>query len=225
SSMADTEDDILFGREGAVATVTLNRPRALNAFTLDMYRVFDPKLREWAADPGVQAVLVRGAEGRAFCAGGDIRAIYEAGRGIAGDPSLTSAFFREEYELIRRIHHFPKPYIAIIDGITMGGGAGMSVNGAYRIATERTLFAMPETGIGLFPDVGATRFLNLCPGHVGRYLGLTGARLDAAGALYCGFATHLVESNRIEPVLQELAERPRGAGDFVQACLGRFAIE
>src|SRR6202011_2852625 len=104
-------------------------------------------LRAWAEAPEVHAVLIRGAGERAFCAGGDVRAIYEAGRGIAGDPDLTAAFFREEYQLIRRIHRFPKPYVAIIDGITMGGGAGVSVNGAFRIATERTMLAMPETGI------------------------------------------------------------------------------
>lgn len=201
---ADNSEDILFGREGAVATVTLNRPRALNAFTLDMYRRFDPKLREWEADPSVQAVLIRASEGRAFCAGGDIRAIYEAGRGIAGDPALTSAFFREEYELIRRIHRYPKPYIAIIDGITMGGGAGVSVNGAFRIATEQTMFAMPETGIGLFPDVGATRFLNLCPGQIGRYLGLTGARLGPGDALACGFATHFLRRERVPALITAL---------------------
>ena len=118
-----------------------------------------------------------GAGDRAFCAGGDVRAVYEAGLGIGDDPELPAVFFREEYELIRFIHRFPKPYIAIIDGITMGGGAGISVNGGYRIATERTLFAMPETGIGLFPDVGATHFLNHCPGHIGRYLALTGRGL------------------------------------------------
>jgi enoyl-CoA hydratase len=210
--MADTDDDILFGREGAVATVTLNRPRALNAFTLGMYRAFDPKLREWAADPGVQAVLVRGAEGRAFCAGGDIRAIYEAGKGIAGDRSLTSTFFREEYQLIRLIHRYPKPYIAIIDGITMGGGAGVSVNGAFRIATEQTMLAMPETGIGLFPDVGATRFLNLCPGQVGRYLGLTGARLGPGDAMACGFATHFVRRDRIPSLIAALTRVTWRAG-------------
>jgi enoyl-CoA hydratase len=209
--MAET-DDILFGREGAVATVTLNRPRALNAFTLGMYRAFDPKLREWAADPAVQAVVVRGAEGRAFCAGGDIRAIYEAGRGISGDPSLTSAFFREEYQLIRLIHRYPKPYIAIIDGITMGGGAGISVNGAFRIATEQTVFAMPETGIGLFPDVGATRFLNFCPGQVGRYLGLTGVRLGPGDVLACGFATHFVRRDRIPSLVAALTRVTWRAG-------------
>ena len=203
--MTDT-DEILFGREGSLAILTINRPKALNALTLDNYRRIDPALRAWAVDPSVHAIVVRGAGDRAFCAGGDVRAVYDAGRGISGPPDLTAVFFREEYELIQRIHHFPKPYIAIIDGITMGGGAGISVNGAYRTATERTLFAMPETGIGLFPDVGATRFLNRCPGHVGRYLGLTGARLKAADALYCGFATHFVAHDRVDRLVAALAE-------------------
>src|SRR5437763_13548025 len=197
-------DDILFGREGDVATVTLNRPQALNAFTLAMYRRFDPMLRAWAEDSSVKAVLIRGAGERAFCAGGDVRAIYEAGRGLSGDRSLTSVFFREEYELIPRIHRYPKPYVAIIDGITMGGGAGVSVNGAYRVATERTVLAMPETGIGLFPDVGATRFLNLCPGRIGRYLGLSGVRVGAADALYCRFATHYVPRERVPALIAAL---------------------
>src|SRR5947209_4120403 len=223
--MADS-DDILFGHEGGVATVTLNRPQALNAFTLDMYRAFDPMLRGWADDPEVHAVLIRGAGGRAFCAGGDIRAIYEAGRGISGNRTLTAVFFREEYELIRHIHRLPKPYLAIIDGITMGGGAGVSVNGAYRAATERTMLAMPETGIGLFPDVGATRFLNLCPGHIGRYLGLTGARLGAADALYCGFATHFVAQQRIADFVAALARiawRPGDEHRQLERLLGDFA--
>src|SRR5947209_20551458 len=209
--MADT-GEILLGRKGGLAILTINRPQALNALTLDNYRRIDPALRDWAADPSVHAVAVRGAGDRAFCAGGDVRAVYEAGRGISGDPDLTAVFFREEYELIRRIHNFPKPYLAVIDGITMGGGAGISVNGAYRIATERTLLAMPETGIGLFPDVGATRFLNRCPGHVGRYLGLTGARVNAADALYCGFATHAVERDSIGALLGAL-RRPQSAAD------------
>ncbi len=195
----------MFGREGGIATVTLNRPSALNAFTLGMYRRFDPMLRAWEEDPAVRAVLVRGAGERAFCAGGDVRAIYESGLGISGTPDLTSVFFREEYQLIRRVHRYRKPYLAIIDGVTMGGGAGVSVNGAYRIATEKTLLAMPETGIGLFPDVGATRFLNLCPGHIGRYLGLTGARLGPADALYCGFTTHFVPRERVPDLVAALA--------------------
>src|SRR6266446_5198148 len=181
--MSDS-DEILFGLDGGVATVTLNRPQALNAFTLAMYRRFAPMLRELADGPAVHAVLIRGA----------------------GDPALTSRFFWEEYELIRHIHRYPKPYLAIIDGITMGGGAGVSVNGAYRVATERTMLAMPETGIGLFPDVGATRFLNLCPGHIGRYLGLTGIRLGPADALYCGFATHFVPREQVPALVADLEQ-------------------
>ena len=221
--MAESED-ILFGREGGLATITLNRPQALNAFTLDMYRRFDPMLRAWAEEPGVKAVLIRGAGERAFCAGGDVRAIYEAGRGISGDPSLTSVFFREEYELIRRIHRYRKPYIAIIDGITMGGGAGVSVNGAFRVATERTMLAMPETGIGLFPDVGATRFLSLCPGQIGRYLGLTGARTGAADALYCGFATHFVPRDRLTALIQAIAGMKDGQ-ESVERILTGFTAD
>jgi enoyl-CoA hydratase len=218
--MADT-DEILLGRKGGLAMLTINRPQALNALTLDNYRRIDPALRDWAADPSVHAVVVRGAGDRAFCAGGDVRAVYEAGRGISGDPDLPAVFFREEYELIRRIHHFPKPYIAVIDGITMGGGAGISVNGAYRVATERTLLAMPETGIGLFPDVGATRFLNRCPRHVGPYLGLTGARVIAADALYCGFATHVVKHASVEALLDEMSREHVAIED----CLRRFAVD
>jgi enoyl-CoA hydratase len=215
----NTTGDILFGREGGVGTVLLNRPQALNAFTLGMYREFDPALRVWADDPEIHAVLIEGAGDRAFCAGGDVRAVYEAGKGISGDPDFTSVFFAEEYRIISFIHHYPKPYVAILDGITMGGGAGVSVNGAYRVATEKTMFAMPETGIGLFPDVGATRFLNLCPGHIGRYLGLTGARLGSADALYCGFATHFVP--------RELAPELRAAltGTAWQSGRGRSQVE
>jgi enoyl-CoA hydratase len=220
--------EILLGHRGGVATLTINRPKALNALTLDNYRRIAPTLDAWEADPSVHAVVIRGAGERAFCAGGDVRAVYEAGRGISGSRDLTATFFREEYELIRRIHLFAKPYIAIIDGITMGGGAGMSVNGAYRVATERTLFAMPETGIGLFPDVGATRFLNRCPGYVGRYLGLTGARLSADDALYCGFATHIVKKDRVEALLDELGRASQKSGferSTVESCLGRFAAK
>jgi enoyl-CoA hydratase len=169
-------------------------------------------------DPTVAAVLIRGAGDRAFCAGGDVRAVYEAGKGIAGDRSLTSVFFWEEYELIRRVHRFPKPYVALLDGITMGGGAGVSVNGRYRVATEKMVLAMPETGIGLFPDVGATRFLNLAPGRIGRYLGLSGARLGPADALYCGFATHFVPRERLGELVDRLAQ-----GVEVAPTLAEFA--
>ena len=176
----------------------------------------------------MHAVVVRGSGGRAFCAGGDVRAVWEAGRGIGGNPDLTAVFFAEEYRLIREIHRLPKPYVAIIDGITMGGGAGISVNGAYRLATGRTLFAMPETAIGLFPDVGATRFLNRCPGHVGCYLGLGGARLRAADALYCGFATHVLAEGAVEPLVEALGRTEWRAGaerQQLEATLSPLAIE
>lgn len=212
------EKEILLGRTGGLATLTINRPQALNALTLANYRRIAPALAAWAADPTVHAVLVRGMGGRAFCAGGDVRAVWEAGRGVGGDRELTAVFFREEYQLIRQIHRYPKPYIAIIDGITMGGGAGISVNGAYRVASERTLFAMPETAIGLFPDVGATRFLNRCPGRIGRYLGLTGARLRAADTIYCGLATHVVAQDQIEALVAALGREPSRAAAILAGC-------
>ncbi len=222
------DSEILLGRRGGIATLTINRPQALNALTLANYRHIAPALAAWAEDPAVHAVVVRGAGGRAFCAGGDVRAVYEAGRGISGDHELTAVFFAEEYRLIRDIHRFPKPYLAVVDGITMGGGAGISVNGAYRIATERSLFAMPETAIGLFPDVGATRFLNRCPGRIGYCLGLTGARLKAADLLYCGLATQVVAQDRVEALVTALAgaQWERG-GEFAQvdALLAEFAAD
>ncbi|HTQ34838.1 MAG TPA: enoyl-CoA hydratase/isomerase family protein [Stellaceae bacterium] len=225
---AANDQDILFGVEGGVGTVLLNRPQALNAFTLGMYRELEPRLREWAADETIHAVLIEGAGDRAFCAGGDVRAVYEAGKGISGPRDFTSVFFAEEYRIILGIHHYPKPYIALIDGITMGGGAGVSVNGAYRVATEKTMFAMPETGIGLFPDVGATRFLNLCPGHIGRCLGLTGARLGAADALYCRFATHFVPRERLPELKAALVSEQWHTGTEraqIEAILARFAAD
>ena len=222
------DGEILVGQDGGLAALIINRPRALNALTLDNYRRIDPAMRAWAADPAVRAVVVRSAGDRAFCAGGDVRAVYEAGLGIGANSELHAVFFREEYGLIRFIHRFPKPYIAIMDGITMGGGAGISVNGGYRIATERALFAMPETGIGLFPDVGATHFLNRCPGHIGRYLGLTGARLHAADTLYCGFATHFVPRELIAEPIAALGEISREAGSErhqIDVLLGHFAAD
>jgi enoyl-CoA hydratase len=195
-------EEILIQRHGGPVVVTLNRPKALNALSPAMCRALAAELPLWAEDPGVRAVLIRGAGGRAFCAGGDVRAIWEAQK--TGDAvAFGSAFFRDEYRLNRQIARFPKPWVALLDGITMGGGAGLSVHGPHRIATEKLLFAMPETGIGLFPDIGANAFFNRCPGRIGRYLGLTGARIGAADALYAGIATHFVPSER----MADLAER------------------
>ena len=202
--MSDT-DEILLERQGGLGIVTLNRPNALNTLSLAMYRVFDPQLLAWGKDERVHALVVRGAGGRAFCAGGDVRAIYDARHHPQGPGDYKADFFREEYCLIQRVHRFPKPYVALVDGITMGGGCGISINGSHRIASERTVFAMPEVHIGLFPDVGASRFLNLCPGRIGLYLALTGTRVRAADALYCGFATHYVPHDRLGALTDALA--------------------
>jgi len=219
-------DDILLEQRGGLGIVTLNRPKALNTLSLAMYRVMDPKLLEWGRDPAVRAIVVRGAGDRAFCAGGDVRAIYDARAHPQDRPGDYKAdFFREEYRLIERVHRFPKPYIALMDGIAMGGGMGMSVNGSHRVATERSLCAMPEVHIGLFPDVGATRYLNLCPGRVGLYLALTGERIKAADMLYCGFATHYVPHERIADLTEALAGLEWRAGEEraqVDAVLGRY---
>jgi enoyl-CoA hydratase len=218
-------DEILLERQGGLGIVTLNRPQALNTLSLAMYRVFDPQLIAWGEDDGVQAIVVRGAGDRAFCAGGDVRAIYDARR-ESGNGDYKADFFREEYCLIERVHRFPKPYIALVDGITMGGGCGVSINGGFRIATERTVFAMPEVHIGLFPDVGASRFLNLCPGRIGLYLALTGTRVRAADALYCGFATHYVPHERIADLTAALAALDWSAANRapqVEAAIARFA--
>lgn len=208
-------DDVLFQTAGRLGRITLNRPKALNALSLDQIRAIHPMLDRWAADDAIAAVVIDGAGPKAFCAGGDIRAIYDAGR--AGDHAGQAAFFREEYRLNRRIKTYPKPYVALIDGITMGGGVGLSVHGRFRVATEHTLFAMPETGIGFYPDVGGTFFLPRCPGRVGLYLALTGARLKAADTLYAGIATHYVPAARLDDLVGALSDA--GTPAAVQAVL------
>lgn len=197
------EPEILFERLGTLGLVTLNRPLALNALTHNMCLRFSAQLHDWARDESVRAVAVRGAGGRAFCAGGDIRALYEAGR--AGT-SAPRDFYRDEYRLDSQIHHYAKPYVALLDGITMGGGVGISVHGRHRIVTERTLFAMPETSIGFFPDVGGSHFLARCPGELGMYLGLTGERLRGGECLYAGVGTAFVPSTAIANLIGDLAE-------------------
>jgi len=216
--------DILFERRGTLGLITLNRPYALNALTLDMMRALDPRLDEWEADPRVQAVAIRGAGERAFCAGGDVRALYDSR--AAGDRAYRAEFYREEYPQNRRIFRFRKPYIALIDGITMGGGVGLSVHGSHRIATERTLFAMPETGIGLFPDVGAGYFLPRLPGELGMYLGLTGARVKAPDCLYARIATHYASSAQLAAMIDALAAADLRTGRAaVDRTLQHFAAD
>ncbi|MBX3496921.1 MAG: enoyl-CoA hydratase/isomerase family protein [Parvibaculum sp.] len=196
------EAEVLFERRGAAGFITLNRPKALNALTLGMVRAIHPKLIEWADDAHVHCVVVEAAGDKAFCAGGDIRALYDWGR--AGDPTALD-FWREEYKLNTFIKRYRKPYVALMDGINMGGGVGISVHGSHRVATEKLTFAMPETGIGLFPDVGGTYFLPRCPGETGMYLGLTGTRLKAADAIYAGIADAYVPSVRLDTLKDRLA--------------------
>ena len=218
--------EILFERIGGLGVATLNRPQALNAVNLEMYRAFAPRLAAWAADPGVRAVILRGAGDRAFCAGGDVRAIYQARGHPLGPGDYKFDMFLEEYLFIRQLHRFPKPVIALAHGITMGGGAGLSINATYRVASESTVFAMPEVFIGSIPDVGATRFFNPCPGFIGPYLALTGGRVGAADARYCGFATHYVPYESFAPltgVLAALDFRDGAEHAQIEEVLARFA--
>ncbi len=193
-------DDILFEQRGGLALVTLNRPKAFNALTLGMIERLAPQLAEWASDPQVKAVLVQGAGDKAFCAGGDIVALYRDGASRFG-----AEFFKAEYRLNRQIKTFAKPYIAVIDGVTMGGGVGVSVHGRFRVATEHTLMAMPESGIGFFPDVGGSYFLPRLTGQLGIFMGLTGWRLKAADCLYGGVATHFLDSAALPALIDALA--------------------
>ncbi len=186
------ESDIILDRRGSAGLVTLNRPAALNAVNRTMVRTLRDALERWRYDEAVSRVVVTAAGGRAFSAGGDLRAIYEAGRAGRQEESLD--FWREEYALNATIRHYPKPYVALIDGIVMGGGVGVSVHGSHRIAGDRFEFAMPEVGIGFFPDVGATWFLPRLPGEIGTYCALTGARLKLADAVPAGIATHRIPS-------------------------------
>ncbi|MGD9847414.1 MAG: enoyl-CoA hydratase/isomerase family protein [Variibacter sp.] len=194
--------EILFERRGAAGLVTLNRPQALNAVTHPMVRALATKLAEWAKDPAVTRVIVKAAGERAFSAGGDIRVLYDLGRG--GKHADALRFWREEYTLNTLIKRYPKPYIALIDGIVMGGGVGVSIHGSHRVAGDRFQFAMPEVGIGFFPDVGATWFLPRMPGQTGTYCALTGERLRAADALATGIVTHHVASERWRDLTEAL---------------------
>jgi enoyl-CoA hydratase len=217
--------DVLFEVRQGVGFITLNRPKALNALTQSMIREISPQLAAWQEDSTVKAVVVRGSGERAFCAGGDVRAVWQAGRD--GD-RMTQTFFREEYRLNRLIHFFAKPYVALIDGVTMGGGVGLSVHGSHRVAGDRTLLAMPEVGIGLFPDVGGTYFLPRLPGRLGLFLALTGWRLKAADAIYCGLATDYVASDRMEALAEALTGIDWAQGDaelLVDSVIDRFKAD
>jgi enoyl-CoA hydratase len=214
----DESVEILCERRGAAGVITLNRPRALNALTLTMVREMRRALDSWAEDPAVTRIVVEGAGEKAFCAGGDIRRLTELGK--AGDREEALTFWREEYQLNARIKRYPKPYISLIDGIVMGGGVGISLHGTYRVAGDRYLFAMPEVGIGFFPDVGATYALPRLPGRTGMYLALTGERLKQADAVMLGLATHAVDSGAIASLREALI-----AGEPAEDALKRASAD
>jgi enoyl-CoA hydratase len=194
--------DIEFDRRGAAGIVTLSRPQALNAVTHEMVRALRSRLEQWADDPAVTRVVIMASGGRAFSAGGDIRALTDLGK--AGKIDEAVQFWRDEYPLNAYIKSYRKPYIALIDGIVMGGGVGISIHGSHRVAGDKFQFAMPEVGIGFFPDVGATWFLPRMPGGLGTYCALTGDRFNAADARAAGLATHRVPSARFPDLLEGL---------------------
>ncbi|MFI9645781.1 enoyl-CoA hydratase/isomerase family protein [Streptomyces sp. NPDC052040] len=197
---------VLFHTAGRAAHITLNRPKALNALTHEMVGLIDEALTGWEQDPAVETVVITGAGERGLCAGGDIRAVHDDARD--GDGSAAAAFWRDEYHLNARIARYPKPYVAVMDGIVMGGGVGISAHGGVRIVTERSRIAMPETGIGFVPDVGGTRLLALAPGELGTHLALTGAQFGPGDALLCGLADHYVPSAALGDLVDDLAAMP-----------------
>jgi enoyl-CoA hydratase len=212
-----TDDpEILIESRGRLGLITLNRPAALNALTLGMVRAMRSALDRWAADPAIASVAIRASGSKAFCAGGDILTIYRQKQ--AGHPEESLIFWAEEYALNRLIKRYPKPYLAFIDGIVMGGGVGVSIHGSHRVAGEKFQFAMPEVGIGFFPDVGATWLLPHMPGETGTYCALTGERLKTADAVATGIATHHVASARFPELLDGLCGTVR-----VDALLAAFA--
>jgi enoyl-CoA hydratase len=209
-------DDLLIHTEGAVGRLRLNRPKALHALNRDMCDGMLAALEGWRTDADVAAVLLDHAEGRGFCAGGDIRMLSESG---AGDGAAARAFFLSEYRLNHRLFTYAKPTVSVMDGVTMGGGVGIALPCRYRIATENTRFAMPETGIGLFPDVGGGWYLSRLPGRIGQFLALTGHRLDGAEAHALGLATHYLPAAAVESAKAAILGDPRN----IEGVLDRLA--
>ncbi len=214
----DESMEVICERRGSAGLITLNRPKALNALTLTMVREMRQALEAWARDPAVTRVIVQGAGEKAFCAGGDIRRLTDLLKAGEKDEALT--FWREEYQLNIVIKRYPKPYISLIDGIVMGGGVGISLHGSHRVAGDRYLFAMPEVGIGFFPDVGATYALPRLPGQTGMYLALTGERVKRADAMMLGLATHAVASDGFGALRDALT-----GGEPVEEALNRASLE
>ncbi len=210
----ETKNDILFEQKGCAGVITLNKPETLNAVTAQMLDALNSQLDDWENNDAITRVIIKAVPGRAFSAGGDIRHLYECGLKNIYD----FEFFANEYRLNARIAKFPKPYIALVDGIAMGGGVGVSFHGSHRVAGEGIGFAMPEVGIGFFPDVGASHFLSRLPGNLGIYLGLTGLRVRQADALWSGLATHACRSDDLEALETALSK-----GGEVDAVLDSFA--
>ena len=216
------DGDLIVRREGAAGIIRLNRPKALNALTLEMTRDIVTALDTFEADPGVSLVLLEGAGERGLCAGGDIRGLYESAK-AGGD--LGPVFWREEYILNARIPEFPKPYVAYMDGLVMGGGVGLSAHGAHRIVTEKTKIAMPEVGLGFFPDVGGTWLLSRAPGELGTFFGLTGQTMTGADAVLTGMADTLIASSDWPALRDALTNAPLAASQAdICAVLARYAV-
>ena len=219
---ANHTDEILLNRIGSAAIIRLNRPKALNSLNLSMVRTMKAAMEQFAGDPDISCVILKGEGERGLCAGGDIRVIHEMGR--TRDAEMTR-FWREEFPLNYAISHYGKPYVALMDGIVMGGGVGVASHGKHRIVTERTKLAMPETGIGYVPDVGATWLLPRAPGETGTWMGLTGEIIGAADAIYAGLADVCVPSERLDALVEALGELRGGASDEqVRAVMDRFAV-
>jgi enoyl-CoA hydratase len=204
AAVAD-EGDLIVRREGSAGIIRLNRPKAINAMTLEMSEGIDAALDQFEADPAVAAIVLEGAGERGLCAGGDIRGLYESSR-AGGD--LGKRFWRQEYVMNARIAKFPKPYVAFMDGLVMGGGVGLSAHARHRVVTEKTKLAMPEVGLGFFPDVGGTWLLSRSPGEIGTYFGLTGQTMNGPDAIYARFADAVVPSAKL-PALREVLTRLR----------------
>jgi len=219
----DVEDDVLFERVGGAGIITLNRPSALNALNLSMIEKIYPQIGEWENDPKTTMIIMKSAGDKAFCAGGDVRSITDAAK--TNDFKAGEEFFRAEYKLNYRIATCDVPYIALIDGITMGGGVGLSVHGENRICTERTLFAMPETGIGLFPDVGGSYFLPRLSSHLGMYLALTGFRLKGRDVYKAGVATRMVDSSVLPQVERDLISMTNPSPQDITDLLRKYHVQ
>jgi enoyl-CoA hydratase len=199
-----SDPDIIIRREGRAGRITLNRPQALNALNYPMVKAIGAALNAWEHDPDIALILIDGTGEKAFCAGGDVQDLYWEAKN--GNFEAGRDFWRDEYPLNARIARFPKPYVALMDGIDMGGGVGVSVHGSHRIVTQRTMVALPECAIGLIPDVGSTYVLSRAPGHLGEFLGLTGYRMNASDAIFCGVADSFVSVDQIDALIAELAE-------------------